>query len=258
MHTRGSTGGNRGEELHVVEREIRKKYRYSNLSYVFDVYIECEYRANLTQEVYKELSPGEFRFDYESWGRRLGFSKKQMERAIKELTTESIVIIQRVRGNKGTCSKYFLARFQENNKERNKANKKRIINVDNTSVSEDMGEQKEHNEENKKEHSSRYNNLDIISNNIYSAIDYENIWNLYPNKKGKAIAIKKIPMLLKKYSKEELLNCVTRYSNEVRGKDRQYILNGSTFFTSRYVDYLDVNYQEEKVNSNNDLEEELF
>ena len=28
--------------------------------------MECEYRANLTQEEYEGLLPGEFRFDYES------------------------------------------------------------------------------------------------------------------------------------------------------------------------------------------------
>lgn len=158
--------------MHIVERDIRKKYRYSNLSYVFDVYMECEYRANLTQEEYDGLLPGEFRFDYESWGRRLGFTKKQMERAIKELTTKSVVIIQIVKGNKGTSSKYFLARFnekfEENNKENNEENNRRTINVENTSFGDDTGEQKEQYKENKKEHSSRYNNLDIISNNTIS------------------------------------------------------------------------------------------
>lgn len=154
--------------MNFTEHEIRKKYRYSNLSYVFDVYMECEYRANLTQEEYEGLLPGEFRFDYESWGRRLGFTKKQMERAIKELTTKSAVIIQTVKGNKGTSSKYFLTRFnkniEENNKENNKESDRRTISVDNTGFRCDTGEQKEQYKENKKEHSSQYNNLNIISN----------------------------------------------------------------------------------------------
>ena len=45
--------------------------------------MECEYRANLTKGEYDGLLPGEFRFDYESWERRLGISKKQLVRAIK-------------------------------------------------------------------------------------------------------------------------------------------------------------------------------
>jgi hypothetical protein len=157
-----------GDALNFTEHEIRKKYRYSNLSYVFDVYMECEYRANLTKEEYDGLLPGEFRFDYESWGRRLGFSKKQMERAIKELTTKNIVIIQVLRGNKGTSSKYFLSRFntksEENNKEHNKEINKRRISIENIGVKDILGEQKEQKKENKKEHSSQYNNLNIISN----------------------------------------------------------------------------------------------
>lgn len=167
--------------MNLTEHEIRKKYRYSNLSYVFDVYMECEYRANLTQEEYDGLLPGEFRFEYDSWGRRLGFTKKQMERAIKELTTKSVVIKQTVRGNKGTSSKYFLMRFNDNFEENNKENKeehnKRIINLENTGVNEYTREQKEQYKEKKKAHSSQYNNLNIISNNIYSDLDNEDYVN---------------------------------------------------------------------------------
>lgn len=158
--------------MHIVEREIRKKYRYSNLSYVFDVYMECEYRANLTQEEYEGLQPGEFRFDYESWERRLGISKKQLVRAIKELTVNNAVIVQTFKGRKGISSKYFLTRFKEQKKEQNeelKGNSKGTeTNLENAGVEDDggteKGTQKEQNEEQKKVHSSRYNNLDIISN----------------------------------------------------------------------------------------------
>ena len=235
--------------MHIVEREIREKYRYSNLSYIFDVYMECEYRANLTQEEYEGLSPGEFRFDYESWSRRLGFSKKQMERAIKELTTESKVIEQKARGHKGTCSKYYLTRFQENNKEHNKESNRRTINVENTTINKDRGEQKECRKEHKKEHSSRYSNQDIVSNNIYSANAEQfaqHIWSLYPKKKGKKIAIESIKNILKKYSVEELELCVSRYATEVRLTEDEFILNGSTFFNGRFIDFLDENYKEKK------------
>ncbi|WP_061313703.1 hypothetical protein [Clostridium botulinum] len=84
-----------------------------------------------------------------------------------------------------------------------------------------------------------------IKENIYSANDIEDIWNLYPNKKGKSIAIKKIPKLLNKYGKEQIERCIARYSKEVEGKEKQYILNGSTFFNGRYEDYLDNNFIEE-------------
>lgn len=186
--------------------------------------MECEYRANLTQEEYDGLLPGEFRFDYESWGRRLGFSKKQMERAIKELTTKSIVIIQVVRGNKGTSSKYFLSRFktrnEENNKEHNKEINRSTINVVNTSFTRDIGEQKEIEKEKKKEHSSQHNNLNIISNNIYSHIfDY---WISKNIKKHRQITdeIKKaIDKTLKEYTQEEIVQAINNYGTMYNDKD---------------------------------------
>lgn len=80
---------------------------------------------------------------------------------------------------------------------------------------------------------------------IYSASDYEYIWSLYPNKKGKAQAMKKIPKLLNQYGKETLVKVIERYTLEIKDKDKQYIKHGNTFFNGGYVDYLDENYQED-------------
>lgn len=73
--------------------------------------------------------------------------------------------------------------------------------------------------------------------------DIEEIWSLYPRKKGKATAIKKIPKILKTISKEELIRCIERYTKEMKGKE-EYIQYGSTFFNGGYEDYLDKNYNE--------------
>ena len=162
--------------MNLTELGVRKKYRYSNLSYVFDVYMECEYRANLTQEEYDGLLPGEFRFDYESWERRLGISKKQLVRAIKELTINNAVIVQTFKGRRGISSKYFLTRFEEQKKEQNEELKRNLkgteISLENTEFEgnegTEKGTQKEQNEEQKKVHSSQHSNLNIISNNTIS------------------------------------------------------------------------------------------
>lgn len=84
------------------------------------------------------------------------------------------------------------------------------------------------------------NNKDIYSS---SKDDIEEVWNHYPNKKGKAQAIKKISKLLKKYGKYKLIEIISRYANEVEGKELRFVLNGSTFFNGRYMDYLEENYQ---------------
>lgn len=78
-------------------------------------------------------------------------------------------------------------------------------------------------------------------NNIYS----ENILKAiakYPGKKVKSVRDKKLPSLIKKYSEEQIIRCIDRYLEECKGKDKQYILNESTFWNGRYEDYLDENY----------------
>lgn len=86
-------------------------------------------------------------------------------------------------------------------------------------------------------------NVKNDKNNIYIS-QCDELWKLYPNKKGKQEAYKKIPKILEEYSLEELRRSVERYSKEVEGRDKQYIQKGSTFFNGGYVDYLDENYEE--------------
>ena len=106
------------------------------------------------------------------------------------------------------------------------------------------------------------NNDNNDNNNIYSAKNEqnaqlaENIWKLYPCKKGKARAIQKIPKLIQKYGYEQIENTVLRYKRYVQHrretdfKDLKY-QNGSTFFSGTYMDYLDENYTEESEQNSN-------
>ena len=97
-------------------------------------------------------------------------------------------------------------------------------------------------------------NTNINTNNKYTQQDVEDIWNLYPNKKGKAKSLEYISKILKKHSKDELIKAVERYSLEVKNCDKQFILYGNTFFYSRYVDYLDDNYSQVNDNNNSNVD----
>ncbi len=71
---------------------------------------------------------------------------------------------------------------------------------------------------------------------------FETIWNLYPNKKGKAKVSKSKIEELYKIGVDEIKRAIERY---IKAKpDWQAYQNGSTFFNSGYVDYLDKNYTE--------------
>lgn len=88
------------------------------------------------------------------------------------------------------------------------------------------------------------------SKDIY-IVHFENLWGLYPNKVGKGkISDTKKKELYK--LGDEMERCISRYIKHVeeRRKDGFSELkyqNGSTFFNSGYVDYLDKNYQEKEV-----------
>lgn len=81
-------------------------------------------------------------------------------------------------------------------------------------------------------------------NNINVQNFFEEIWKRYPfMKKGKGQVSMTQKKKLYKIGKDEMFRCLERFENDNRGKDPQYIMRGSTFFNSGYVDYLDENYQ---------------
>lgn len=96
-----------------------------------------------------------------------------------------------------------------------------------------------------------------IKENIYS-----DLIKKYPGKKIKSVRDNKLPKILKEYSIEEIERCITRYAEECKGKDKQFILNESTFWNGRYVDYLDENFGEitksKEVKEEKTIEEKLL
>ncbi len=90
-------------------------------------------------------------------------------------------------------------------------------------------------------------NVKNIKNNIY--VDFlEQIWKLYPIKKGKASINNTQIKKLYHIGLEEITRAIDRYKKEIETKqtEKQFIKHGSTFFNSGYVDYLDANYQPEE------------
>ncbi len=73
---------------------------------------------------------------------------------------------------------------------------------------------------------------------------FESIWELYPEKKGKAKVSDTKKQELYELGYEVMKKCVDRYKNHK--KDWQEYQHGSTFFNSGYVDYLDLNYEKLK------------
>lgn len=74
---------------------------------------------------------------------------------------------------------------------------------------------------------------------------FEECWKAYPKKKGKgSVKLATKRKLMKDVGKEQMLRCIERYKEYTNGWDDKYIKDGSTFFNSGYVDYLDNNVED--------------
>lgn len=71
---------------------------------------------------------------------------------------------------------------------------------------------------------------------------YEKLWKPYPNKKGKGRVSDTQKMKLLKIGYEEMSRAIERYKAELQKESWRSPQNGSTFFNSGYIDYLDANY----------------
>lgn len=72
---------------------------------------------------------------------------------------------------------------------------------------------------------------------------FEKLWKLYPVKKGKGQVSLAARLRLLKVGYEEMVRAIDRYKAELeKDSDWRKPQNGSTFFNSGYVDYLDANY----------------
>lgn len=97
----------------------------------------------------------------------------------------------------------------------------------------------------------RERDIDINNNNVQNApsksdIDtfFESIWKLYPNKKGKGQVSDAKKRKLYEVGYDELERAIDRYKEELKqDTDWRKPQNGSTFFNSGFIDYLDKNYE---------------
>lgn len=73
---------------------------------------------------------------------------------------------------------------------------------------------------------------------------FERLWKLYPSKKGKGQVSDSKKMKLLQIGFDEMERAINRYKSELEKDEWRKPQNGSTFFNSGYVDYLDSNYEE--------------
>lgn len=75
---------------------------------------------------------------------------------------------------------------------------------------------------------------------------FESLWKMYPNKKGKGQVSDSKKLKLLQIGFDEMKRAIERYETELKKDEWRKPQNGSTFFNSGYVDYLDDNFEESK------------
>lgn len=71
---------------------------------------------------------------------------------------------------------------------------------------------------------------------------FERAWQYYPNKRGKGQVSEKSKERLMSHGWDNVKRAIDRYLEDLKKDDWRQAQNGSTFFNSGYIDYLDENY----------------
>lgn len=219
-------------------------FKYGSVEHKFyDYLIKKENYSRL-----KGLPIGQVEITVRTVAKDIEVSEKVARRLIKQFTEDDFIELIKKANSKKESSIYILKTYAEKGTvEDTVENTVRTqLNESIASVEDTKGHGLD-TVEDTVEGTSKIDNINRIKNNIPQnkfEQECDSIWNIYPNKKGKSKAYKKLPKLIKKHGYEQIKRCVERYSLEVQGKDKQYIKHGDTFFNGAYMDYLDNNYIE--------------
>lgn len=93
-------------------------------------------------------------------------------------------------------------------------------------------------------YTDRDNNVHSCSESLEETPEefFERAWQYYPNKRGKGQVSKKSKERLMSHGWDNVKRAIDRYLEDLKKDEWRQAQNGSTFFNSGYIDYLDENY----------------
>lgn len=206
---------------------------YENTN-VFRLFYHCLLHTNLEDKRYcgKEIKAGQFVSSIPRISAETGLTESQVRTALKKLKDTGYISTKST--NKYTIytvneyRKYIdCGQVAETTTEENKV-------VENGTKMEQPVEQTE---EKAKETCEKPNKKAFID-------CFERLWKQYPNKRGKGQVSDTKKKTLYEIGEEKIERALKRYLDDL-SKDSSWRKpqNGSTFFNSGYVDYLDENYE---------------
>ena len=93
-------------------------------------------------------------------------------------------------------------------------------------------------------YTDRNNNVHSCSESLEETPEefFERAWQYYPNKRGKGQVSEKSKERLMSHGWDNVKRAIDRYLEDLKKDEWRHAQNGSTFFNSGYIDYLDENY----------------
>lgn len=202
---------------------------YENTN-VFRLFYHCLLHTNLEDKRYcgKEIKAGQFVSSITRISAETGLTESQVRTALKKLKDTGYISTK-------STNKYTIYTVNEYQKYIDCGQVAETTTEENKVV--ENGTKMEQTEENVKENCEKSSKKEINE-------CFERLWKQYPNKRGKGQVSDAKKKVLYQIGEEHIQRALKRYLDGLE-KDASWrkLQNGSTFFNSGYVDYLDENYE---------------
>jgi hypothetical protein len=195
----------------MMQININTDWEWYENTNVFRLFYHCLLHTNLEDKRYcgKEIKAGQFVSSITRISAETGLTESQVRTALKKLKDTGYISTKST--NKYTI--YTVIGYQEY--------------IDCGQVAETTTE------ENK-----------VVENGTKMEQTFERLWKQYPNKRGKGQVSDAKKKVLYQIGEEHIQRALQRYLDGLeRDASWRKPQNGSTFFNSGYVDYLDENYE---------------
>lgn len=209
---------------------------YENTN-VFRLFYHCLLHTNLEDKRYcgKEIKAGQFVSSITRISAETGLTESQVRTALKKLKDTGYISTK-------STNKYTIYTVNEYQTYIDCGQVAKATTEENTVV--ENGTKMEQTEENAKENYEKPKENCEKSNKKAINECFERLWKQYPNKRGKGQVSDAKKKVLYQIGEEHIQRALKRYLDGLE-QDASWRKpqNGSTFFNSGYVDYLDENYE---------------
>lgn len=216
---------------------INTDWEWCENTNVFRLFYHCLLHTNLEDKRYcgREIKAGQFVSSITRISAETGLTESQVRTALKKLKDTGYISTK-------STNKYTIYTVNEYQKYIDCGQVAETTTEENTVV--ENGTKMEQSVENAKETCEKSKENCEKSNKKAINECFERLWKQYPNKRGKGQVSDAKKKVLYQIGEEHIQRALKRYLDGLE-KDASWRKpqNGSTFFNSGYVDYLDENYE---------------